>query len=547
MPHKLPNRLPVYILAAILGGSAVSACTSTARAPVQMTYYVSPQGNDAAAGTSPAKAWRSLNRANSATLPPGARLLLQGGKRFSGQLTLDEHDAGSATRPVLVSSYGAGRAIIATNSPTGIAIHDTAGVDISNISLTGTAKHAASGAGINIYNDLGGNRKLDHVYVSNIDASGFANGISVGGGNGASGFRNVSISNSVLHNNLDAGLQTYGPAFSGRTPIYANENVDVSHVEAFHNRGDRANHSYSTGSGIILASVNGGNVSWSAAYDNGGVGGAVQGPEGIWAYNSTRVVIEHNISYDNHTRNIYDGSGFGLDQNTSYSYLQYNLSYGNDGAGYMLYSALLNGLQAHNVVRFNISSGDELDGNPQLGGINVSGLVSDIDVYQNTVVTRPPPKGSPALFLGVKIRKVTVRNNIFMTQAGLIVSTNGPLPPHKALLQGNDYYSMSSSWSILWGRATYSSIHTWRSATGQELIGGKPTGFTRDPNLAGPVLGLRIKTVGEAMTAGSFNLDHGSPLIAAGLDLSHLFGLHPVSQNYSGNQVSMRIPNVGAE
>ena len=288
-------------------------------------------------------------------------------------------------------------------------------------------------------------------------------------------------------------------------------------MEAFRNRGDPANRSYSTGSGIILASVSGGNVSWSAAYENGGVGGAVQGPEGIWAYNSTRVVIEHNISYDNHTRNIYDGSGFGLDQNTSYSYLQYNLSYGNDGAGYMLYSALPNGLQAHNVVRFNISSGDELDGNPQLGGINVSGLVSDIDVYQNTVVTRPPPKGSPALFLGMNIRHVIVRNNIFMTQAGPIVSTNGPLSLHKSLLQGNDYYSMASSWSILWGRTTYPSIHTWRSATGQEVTGIKSTGFARDPNLAGPVLGLRIKTVEEAMTAGSFNLDRGSPLIAAGL------------------------------
>jgi len=259
------------------------------------------------------------------------------------------------------------------------------------------------------------------------------------------------------------------------------------------------------------------------------------------------VVIEHNISYDNHTRNIYDGSGFGLDQNTSYSYLQYNLSYGNDGAGYMLYSALPNGLQAHNVVRFNISSGDELDGNPQLGGINVSGQVSDIDVYQNTVVTRAPPQGSPALVLGKKIHGVIVRNNILMTQAGPIVASNGPLPPGKALLQGNDYYSASSNWSIHWGRAAYASIHTWRSATGQEVTGGKPTGFARDPNLAGPILNLRIKTVGEAMTARSFNLDHGSPLVAAGLDLSQLFGLHPVSRNYSGNQVSMRIPNVGAE
>jgi hypothetical protein len=323
--------------------------------------------------------------------------------------------------------------------------------------------------------------------------------------------------------------------------------VEVWSVKAYENRGDPRNHSYSTGSGIILAGVKNGMVSWSAAYDNGGAGGASEGPEGIWAYNSTQVAIEHDISYDNRTRDQLDGNGFGLDQNTSNSFLQYDLSYGNDGAGYLVYSDLPNGLERNNVVRFDISSGDGLGGNPNLGEIDISGFVSNSAVYQNTAVAAASSNGFPALALRKKIRQIIVCNNIFTSQDGPIISTNFALSTSDALLQANDYYTSSSDWSILWGQASYPSLAVWRSATGQETTAGKPIGFAIDPQLTGPFLGLRVKTVGEAEANAGFTLRRGSPLVGAGLNLSQLFGLHPISRNYSGRQVSMRFPNVGAE
>ena len=543
VPRKPSGRFLAWVLVLISSTALLSSCHGPGQAAGPLTYYLSPSGSNAAAGTSPATAWRSLGRASAAVLPPGSRLLLQGGRRFSGRLTLGTRDAGDAARPVRIGSYGKGRATIVSSSAVGIAIDDTAGVEISNLTVTGTSARPASGAGINVYSDLHRDQRLGSMLIRQVNVSGFANGIAVGAANGATGFRDVSISDSVLHGNLDAGLQTYGTNFASGEPVYANEDVNVSRVVAYGNPGDPADHAASSGSGIILGSVRTGSISWSAAYDNGGRGRAHQGPEGIWTYNSTGIVIQHNISYDNRTHGAVDGNGIGLDQNTSNSYMQYNLSYGNDGAGYLIYSPYHNGQEAHDVVRFNISSDNGRDGSPKFGGINVSGIVSDTAIYQNTVVARSSPSmPSPDLSLGDQLQGVIIRDNILMTQGGPIVFAKAALRRSSALLQGNDYYSSSAAWSVLWGADSYPSLSAWRSASGQETRADKPTGFTIDPDLTGPVLGLRATTAGQA-DAG-FALRPGSPLIGAAILPN---GPQPALRNYAGALIPARSPDVGAE
>ena len=51
-------------------------------------FYVSAQGNDANAGTTPQSAWQSITRVNSALFQPGDQLLFHGGARFAGTLQL---------------------------------------------------------------------------------------------------------------------------------------------------------------------------------------------------------------------------------------------------------------------------------------------------------------------------------------------------------------------------------------------------------------------------------------------------------------------------
>lgn len=77
------------------------------------TFYVDPlKGADANAGTSTAKPWRTLARATSAVLQPGDTLRLLAGRTHVGSLTLAE--SGTASAPVLVTSYGAGTLPVVT-------------------------------------------------------------------------------------------------------------------------------------------------------------------------------------------------------------------------------------------------------------------------------------------------------------------------------------------------------------------------------------------------------------------------------------------------
>jgi hypothetical protein len=507
------------------------------------TYYVSPSGSNSAAGTSPSHAWRTLSKASSVTLRRGTRVLLQGGRTFTGELRLSQHDAGSASHPVMIGSYGRGRATIVERKSDAISISNTAGVVIRDLSIAGRAQALIYGVGIAAYSSLAGTSRLDGLQIQNVSISGFADGISIGG-TGTAGFANVLVSDSTLSGNLDNGLLTWGPAFDPAKRDYANENVRVERVTAFANRGDPHLVAHNTGSGIVLGSVREGEITWSTAYGNGGHEGSKQGPVGIWTYDSTHITVEHNLVYQTQTNDASDGDGFGLDQNTSDSVMQYNLSYHNDGAGYLLYSGLDNGAQTHNVVRFNISSSDVQDGNPYYGGITVQGFVQNSAIYQNTVIMAPQAGGmAPALQLGKRAKSETVYNNVFAVHSGAVIDAKAYLRPGQAELQGNDYYS-AYPLSINWGGSLYSSLGTWRSATGEEKLNGRPVGLAANPDLAGPYLGLHIKTPGG--TGSGFTPRIRSPLVRAGLDLPRLFGLNLGPGNYAGTPISPQHLNIGA-
>jgi len=67
--------------------SLQNATSPVNHSPGQTTYYVdSTAENDTARGTSPDKAWRSLEPVNSTVFGPGDRILFKAGSRFSGQL-----------------------------------------------------------------------------------------------------------------------------------------------------------------------------------------------------------------------------------------------------------------------------------------------------------------------------------------------------------------------------------------------------------------------------------------------------------------------------
>src|SRR5687768_15312647 len=88
-----------------------TACLMVSGGDAQSSsYYVSERGIDSASG-SIQHPWRTLARVNEVNLRPGDRVLLRGGDRFSGTLFITASDAGSQRDPVVISSYGSGRAV----------------------------------------------------------------------------------------------------------------------------------------------------------------------------------------------------------------------------------------------------------------------------------------------------------------------------------------------------------------------------------------------------------------------------------------------------
>jgi hypothetical protein len=501
-------------------------------ADTRRTFYVSPDGDDGHDGRSPERAWRSLARTEKVGLEPGDRLLLRGGARFEGTIRLGPGEAGDPAAPVVVGSYGTGRATIETSAGSGITVYNTAGVDIRNLNLAGDTRSYARASGVKLYTDLPGARKLDHVVIADLDVTGFQNGVEIGSGNGTSGFRNVAVRDSVLHGNRDAGLASYGRPLQAAKPSYAHEHVTVDNVVAHHNLGDPDDHLRNTGSGIVLGSVRGGVVEHSVAHDNGARCDSPYGPEGIWAYDSDHVVIQHNLSYGNRTAGHTDGGGFGLDINTSSSLMQYNFSYGNDGAGYLINGKPTNPTR-DNVVRFNISHNDARK-SQFYSGILLYGAVADTQLYHNTVLITANGAVRPAaLRLGGAQAGVAIRNNIFAAMGTQLVRADAAYAPPEALLQGNNLSVAWQPWEVRWGATTYGAMSDWRSVTGQERRGSQDTGLDAEPLFAGAAaLPARVGR------AADFRLTAQSPLRRHAIDLRATFGVDPGPGDYFGRPIT---------
>lgn len=130
----------------LLGASAVllaGAGVATA-APGGRTYYVAPGGNDATAGTSPSHPWRTLGRAEAAPLTAGDHLLLRRGASWRGSLRITR--SGVPGRPIVVSSYGRGRAPLIGGGRCVV-------VDGSYVTVSGLTLDGCTRAGVTVNGD----------------------------------------------------------------------------------------------------------------------------------------------------------------------------------------------------------------------------------------------------------------------------------------------------------------------------------------------------------------------------------------------------------
>ena len=526
--------LSIALLVLQLSLAIILAQPSFSSSQLETRYYISPSGDDSNSGITPNTPWKTIERLNQVVFKPGDQILFEGGATFSGNLMFDHHDQGTDVHPIVISSYGVGKARIDAGTGTGILVYNAAGYDISNLQIFGLGVSNNTGCGISFYSDLEGNIKLDFINIEDVEVYGFReSGISIGSWNKNSGYRKISITDVLTHDNGDNGLITYSQLPN------THENVYVGYVQAYNNFGIAGKRSPS-GNGILLGGVSTGTVEWSIAHDNGKFDDLEFGPVGIWAYDSTNITIQHNESYSNRTGSPVDGDGFDLDQHTSNSVLQYNYSHDNDGAGFLLCQQPDSREHTGNVIRYNISQNDGRKNNH--GAIHVYGRVLNTEVYNNTIFVSPSSGGLPS---GIRVdnwgaedldvSQVHFRNNIIQTTGGIspVIVSQSQLDGARSLLfQSNNYYSTGQLLNIRWGREIYQNLSLWRNRTAQEKLHSQTLGLTVDPQLlnAGGAVAVNDPTRLDSLEA--YRLAPHSPLINAGIDLQSLFSLNSGSKDF---------------
>jgi hypothetical protein len=200
--------------------------------------------------------------------------------------------------------------------------------------------------------------------------------------------------------------------------------------------------------------------------------------------------IQYCVSHDNHAGLTKDGGGFDIDGGASSCIIQYNYSYNNEGAGYLLaeYGALFP--FTNNIIRFNISANDGRKNN--YGAISVWGAdsaysVTNSYVYNNTIYLDDDNivNGTSAAitFMGPHFKNVIIANNIFVTKGNTnFINSDSLINKTAAFMLHNNYYSYSNRYIFKYGSTSFSSLQEWQNSNiKQERTGNNIMWINIDP------------------------------------------------------------------
>ncbi|SIR33763.1 right-handed parallel beta-helix repeat-containing protein [Pontibacter lucknowensis] len=532
----------------------ISLYLCTAPYTLAHTYYITSKGNDANPGTSPTAAWRSIAKANSHRYSAGDTLLLEAGHTFAGGLYFHPDNFQGKGAPLVISSFGDGRATIDADTSYGIYAHNVAGIEIRQLNFKGSGPDSNSNNGILFYNDLPGDIKLKHIVIDQVEVTGFRkSGITIGSWSGNSGFEEVRITSAVVHHIGSEGINTWGQ-FDQNKKGYAHRNVYIGHCHVYQVYGLPLSDKHS-GSGIVLSDVDGGTVEYSVVHSSGMGNTNCGGPVGIWAWDANKVTIQYNEAYNISAGSGCDGGGFDLDGGITNSIMQYNYSHDNDGAGFLIAQFEWARPMHNNIIRYNISENDGRKNDYK--GITLwvadqknNGGNCDLLVYNNTVFADKAvtPTGGGVSFKSGQHHNVRFYNNIFYTRNGAPLLLATDTAALDVLFHNNAWYSEDDRYTFVWGDNRYTSLQDFRTATGQETDQNQPTGMAADPKLTAPgtagTLGypLNLQTLRDR-----YSLQKKSPLIGQGIAVDLPAPFTPAEQDILGHPIhDAAAPDMGA-
>ncbi|HXT12012.1 MAG TPA: right-handed parallel beta-helix repeat-containing protein [Candidatus Angelobacter sp.] len=335
-------------------------------------YYVNSEtGDDLRSGTSPANAWRTLERVNTQIFRPGDTLLFKAGTRYFGQLK--PQGSGTSNAPIVMGKYGRGPLpridgqgrVLDTLLLRNVEFWDVSDLDISNLG----EQRAPWRTGVRVVTDNFGTMRhihLQRLFVHDVNGS-------------------LSKSNEGCGIYFESRGRRSGSRFDDLL-------VEDCHVL----RTDRNGICQRNGAGIhslhvvirgnLLEDIGGDGIkAWGSdaplIEHNVLRGGRMRCEDygaGIWPFDCNDALIQFNEVSG--MRGTKDGQGFDSDYLCRRSMFQYNYSHDNEG-GFMLICSPGNSFNEGTVIRYNISQNDGIN---SARVFHISGC-KNTSIYNNTI------------------------------------------------------------------------------------------------------------------------------------------------------------------
>jgi hypothetical protein len=529
--------------------------SSILQTAIAATYYVSPTGNNTD-GLSPANAWTGTAKVNSATLKPGDKVLFEGGKTFSGNISITSADGNDPNNHLVFSSYGTGRATISTSGTTldGFYAYNTQGITISNLNFVGAGNttYVKANDGISIYSDL--STQLTGFIIEDVEVSKFAaigiNFMQWGATANTGGFKRIVMNRLKVHDAKEAGIAIFCNENASTQKAWQCYNIKVTNCEVYNIPGYSA--TSHKGSGIVLSQIDSCLIEKCVAYNTGTMNTACGGPGGIWVYSANNTTIQFCESHHNSSgaTSGCDGLGFDLDGGVTNTTIQYCYSHDNDGAGYLLGNYPASRKWGTNTVRYCLSINDARTNNSSVTLFtDASSLGWDgLKFYNNTVYSTPYGNTTHGTSFrsqnsafqmsnyGNSMLNVECYNNIFQTTGGVALM-NIPsvfVTATSPKFINNLYWTSGSTVKMTYGATTYNSLANFRGSN-REQLSSINYGLNVDPVLSN--VGSPAPTLYPASTEtlNAYKISTSSPAIDAGMDLFTKFGINIGLRDYWNN------------
>ena len=480
-------------------------------------YYLSVNGDDKDDGSieHPLKTIDNLNAMN---INAGDSILFHSGDIFKGNLVLDSTKSGSNGKPVVITSYGNGNAIIEGGNGTAITIYNLSYIDINNLTCKGAGRKGGNTKpGITITD-------CNNISIDDIDVSGFQkSGLQI------YSCKNVILNKVYAHDNGVGGIGVEGNFNNKLT----SENIQITYCRAENNPGDPTNLTNHSGNGIVAGHCTNVVIDHCSATNNGWDMPRIgNGPVGIWCYEADSITIQHCISYRNKTSfGGADGGGFDLDGGVTNSVIQYCLSYENQGSGYCMFQYWGASPWHSNVIRFNISVNDGLASDSKAGvyvwnSSKDAKQFYDCDFYNNTIYNSK----QAALSFSETSQRIFFRffNNIFIAKDSLIRGDEGD-----DIFLANDWFSIEKKFNT----NGISDFKKWTIEQNKEQMNGKIIGLNVFPSFRNAG-NTTLTDVKQLSNFDSYKINRTSPTAKSGIDLQALFNINIGSEDFNGQTIN---------